>query len=166
MLFFFAPAPVEPPVVITPGYLQLDELIAHINAHNEATGQPWREVAFAADLAYVEANDHIVSPAVYVIPGDEESRDASDTKLIRQIITNKVGVVSVVRHYRISDRGTAGVADLSTLRLKLRNHIIGFKPSGFDNTLRHSRGRLIRYTDEFFVYLDEFSVDFHFRKLI
>lgn len=166
MFFFFAPAPPAAPPVITPGYLQLSDLIAHITAHNVATGEPWREVGFSADLAYVEANDRVTAPAVYVIPGDEASSDASDMKVIRQIITCSVGVVTVLRNYRISDRGQAAVDDHGPLRQRLRDHIIGFKPTGFSNTLRHTRGRLIRYTDEFLVYVDEFAADFHFRKLI
>ncbi len=166
MLFLFALPPLVAPPVITPGYLQLTDLIAHITAHNVAAGEPWREVGFSADLAYVEANDRVVAPAVYVIPGDEASKDASDTKLIRQIITCSVGVVTVMRNYRISDRGQAAVDDHGPLRQSLRDHIIGFRPDGFQNTLRHTKGRLIRYTDEFLVYVDEFAADFHFRKLI
>ena len=161
--------PPDPPVfqpVITEGYLQLSDLIAHITAHNVATGEPWREVGFSADLAYVEANDRVTAPAVYVIPGDEVSADASDMKVIRQIISCSVGVVTVLRNYRISDRGQAAVDDHGPLRQRLRDHIIGFKPAGFSNTLRHTKGRLIRYTDEFLVYVDEFAADFHFRKLI
>ena len=160
--------PPDPPVFqpVTEGYLQLAGLIAHITAHNLSLGEPWREVGFSADLAYVEANDRVTAPAVYVIPGDEASADASDMKVIRQIINCSVGVVTVLRNYRISDRGQAAVDDHGPLRQRLRDHIIGFKPAGFSNTLRHTKGRLIRYTDEFLFYVDEFAADFHFRKLI
>ena len=166
MLFLFTtPLPIAPPVVITPGYLDPNELIAYIRAYNVANGDPWRDAGFAADLAYVEANDRIIDPAVFVVPGPESSRDISDMKVIRQIITCSVRIVTVVRHYRI-DSGESAHNTISPLRLLVRNHVIGFRPSGFDNSLRHAGANLRSFTDELQVWVDEFSADFHFQKYI
>jgi hypothetical protein len=154
------------PIPIAAGYIKPAEIIAHIEAWNVANNTPWRQIAYAADLAYLEANDRITAPAIYVVPGDEKSRDASDSKVIRQIISCSIQVVSIVRHYRISDFGQAGNEELAPLRQQVRDHLIGFKPVGFKNTLRHSAGKLVRYTDEFMVYVDEFNVDYSFQKYL
>lgn len=166
MLHFFATTtPVAPPPVVVPGYLDPSELVAHIRVHNLAIGEPWRDIGIAADLAYIEANDRLVDPAVYVVPVDETGSDRSDMKVIRQEIECTVQVVSVIRHYRI-DAGESASASLGPLRLQLRKHIVGFKPGGFNNSLRFRRGRLMRYTDELQVWVDEFVADYHFQKFI
>lgn len=167
MLHHFATTtPAWMPPIVVPGYLDPLPLIEYIRAFNEASGSPWVDVSYAADLAYLEASDRIVAPAVYVVPGEERSRDSSDMKVIRQIITCSVVVVSVVRHYRISDRGEAALGELGPIRQRVRDHIIGWRPPGFDNSLRHVTGRLMRFTDEFQIWADEFSADFHFQKLV
>lgn len=150
----------------TPGWLRMNELIAYITAFNEASASPWLAVGYAADLAQLEANDRIVAPAIYVVPGDEVSTDSSDMKVIRQQTTVGFNVVTVMRHYRISDRGLAAVDEFMPERLKLRNHIIGFRPTDFDTHLRHRNGKLLRYTDELMVYIDEFSADSYFQKFL
>lgn len=154
------------PLLFVPGLFDVAGLISHIEAHNAATGNTWRDVGVSADIAYLEANDRLVAPSVWVIPGKEESIDASDMKYIAQITTCTVHVVSIVRNYRVSDFGAANTDTLLGQRLALKKHVLEFKSPGFDTRLRHVRGQPVRYTDELMIYIDDYNADFLFQKPI
>lgn len=164
MLFYYATAAVLPPPIVVPGLLSLMGLIAHINAHNAEQNGYWREVALSADLAYLDANHRNVAPGCWIVPGEEISVDDSTQHEIRQKTRCSVLVVTTTRNYRISDFGRQNILDLGAARLALKHHIIGYLSPGFKDSLRHVKGSLRSYTDEYLTYVDEYAADHHYSK--
>lgn len=119
-----------------------------------------RQVGLSADLAELEARTELVAPSLWVVPGDEEGTDQSDSGLVMQSIRQDVAIATVARNYRVSDRGAAQLDGLRAMRIAVRKELIGWRPAGCDRPLTVGPSRLLRYSAELIVWIDVFRTTY------
>lgn len=122
-----------------------------------------RQVGGAADLDAALAGA-VAVPAVFVVPLAESGSSNTLVGGLSQRVQQEVGVLQVVANRRDAT-GQAALADLSALRLAVRQAMVGWVPDPANGERYEYRaGRLIRMDgDGRLWWIDQFVVNTYYR---
>lgn len=116
---------------------------------------PHWELGFAADAAEAEATNRLRPCSAFLVPGDEDARDLSDSGIVMQSVSQQVVVLICARNYRLTDRGEQLDA-LKPCKIAVRQALIGWHAPGMTGPLVLGRSSLLRYTAELVVWVEQF----------
>ncbi len=123
-----------------------------------------RHVAGAAALAAVNEKSLPPSPTAYVVLLNEAAGNNRLTAGIEQVVTEKIGVILVVKNLRDA-KGEAAAKEIETLRAAVLDQLIGWLPSGYDDPLTFSGGDLAGMEGGAVWYQLIFTAKRRFRKI-
>lgn len=123
-----------------------------------------RFVGGAADLpAATEELKQV--PAAFVIPlTDAASRNGDGTGSVTQQVTVRFGVLIAAQNLRDA-RGEAALGTLAPLRTAVRDALVGWVPTGYEDPCEIVSGRMLSLTDRVLWWQDDFLSMFIYRKV-
>ncbi len=135
--------------------MDLDTVVARLGANLGNL----KSVGAAVDMnAAMEGT--VPLPCSFVLPLSESSSDEDLMSRVRQKTLQGFGVITVVSNKRDS-KGAAALNDLKTLRVALKNNLVGWVPDATNGEpVHHRNGRLLSLDGNSRLWwIDEFDVN-------